>query len=78
MKKYAGQPIENVPEEYREKIATLRQYGLEPKPKRTSKEIVRATMGSLTDQKMADDVYGKLQEQVEKVKEGGVNIGEQS
>ena len=30
LQEYAGQPIENVPEEYREKIATLRQYGLEP------------------------------------------------
>ena len=28
LQEYAGQPIENVPEEYREKIATLRQYGL--------------------------------------------------
>ena len=28
LEKYAGKPIENVPEEYREKIAKLRKYGL--------------------------------------------------
>ena len=28
LKEYAGQPLENVPEEYREKIAKLRSYGI--------------------------------------------------
>ena len=32
LEEYAGQPLENVPEEYREKIAKLRTYGLGTKP----------------------------------------------
>ncbi len=28
LEKYAGEPLENVPEEYREKIAKLRAFGL--------------------------------------------------
>ena len=31
LRQYAGQSIENVPEEYREKIATLREHGIEPR-----------------------------------------------
>ena len=31
MEEYAGRPIEEVPEEYREKIAVLRSYGLDKK-----------------------------------------------
>src|SRR5699024_6341280 len=30
LQEYAGQSIENVPEEYRNKITILREYGLEP------------------------------------------------
>ena len=31
LEEYAGRPIEEVPEEYREKIAVLRSYGLDKK-----------------------------------------------
>ena len=37
---YAGQPIENVPEEYREKIARLREFGLVRKEKTTYEEVI--------------------------------------
>ena len=80
LKKYAGQPIERVPEEYREKIATLRQYGIEPKPKRnrTAKEIVEASISSLTDQENADRAYTELQALVEqREQKRGEDIGEQ-
>ena len=80
LQEYAGQPIERVPEEYREKIATLRQYGIEPKPKRnrTAKEIVEASISSLTDQENADRAYTELQALVEqREQKRGEDIGEQ-
>ena len=67
-------------EEYREKIATLRQYGIEPKPKRnrTAKEIVEASISSLTDQENADRAYTELQELVkQREQKRGEDIGEQ-
>ena len=80
LQEYVGKPIENVPEEYREKIATLRQYGIEPKPKRnrTAKEIVEASISSLTDQENADRAYTELQELVkQREQKRGEDIGEQ-
>ncbi len=80
LQEYAGQPIENVPEEYREKIATLRQYGIKPKPKRnrTAKEIAEASISSLTDQENADRAYTELQELVkQREQKRGVNLDEQ-
>ena len=79
LQEYAGQPIESVPEEYREKISTLRQYGLEPKKSTiTSKEIAEASISSLTNQEMTDTEDVALKELVERTKEGGMNIDEQS
>ena len=40
LEQYAGQPIENVPEEYREKIAKLREFGLGIKEKTTYEEVI--------------------------------------
>ena len=40
LEEYAGQPIENVPEEYRDKIAKLREYGLGEKVKTTYEEVI--------------------------------------
>ena len=80
LQEYVGKPIERVPEEYREKIATLRQYGIEPKPKRnrTAKEIVEASISSLTDQENADRAYTELQALVEqREQKRGEDIGEQ-
>ena len=37
LKEYAGRPIEEVPEKYREKIARLREYGLGTKKSKLSK-----------------------------------------
>lgn len=80
LQEYAGQPIERVPEEYREKIATLRNYGIEPRPKRTrtSKEIAEASISSLTNIEMSDREDVALRELVERTKEEGMNIDEQS
>ena len=79
LKKYARQPIERVPEGYREKIDRLRQYGLEPKKSTiTSKEIAEASISSLTNQEMADTEDVALKELVERTKEGGINLDEQS
>ena len=41
LEEYAGQPIEHVPEEYREKIAKLRGYGLGEIEKTTYEEVIR-------------------------------------
>ena len=79
LQEYAGQPIESVPEEYREKISTLRQYGLEPKKSTiTSKEIAEASISSLTNIEMSDREDAALRELIERTKEGGMNIDEQS
>ena len=40
LEEYAGEPIEEVPEEYREKIAKLREFGLGAKEKTTYEEVI--------------------------------------
>lgn len=40
LEEYAGQPIENVPEEYREKIARLREFGLGKKEKTLYEQVI--------------------------------------
>ena len=50
---------------------------LEPK-KRTSKEIAQASISSLTDIEMSDREDAALKKLVEKTKEGGMNLDEQS
>ena len=40
LEEYAGRPIEDVPEEYREKIAVLRRYGLGEKEKTTYEQVI--------------------------------------
>ena len=40
LEEYAGKPIEEVPEEYREKIARLRSYGLGEEEKTTYEEVI--------------------------------------
>ena len=62
----------------REKI--IEEYGIEPKPKRnrTAKEIVEASISSLTDQENADRAYTELQELVkQREQKRGEDIGEQ-
>ena len=80
LQEYAGQPIENVPEEYREKIATLRKHGIEPKQQRkiTSQQLAEASIiSSLTNPEMADKVDAELKALVEKAKEKGGTRDEQ-
>ena len=48
------------------------------KRKRTSKEIAQASISSLTDIEMSDREDAALKELVEKTKEGGMNLDEQS
>ncbi len=40
LEEFAGQPIEEVPEEYREKIERLREFGLGVKEKTTYKQVI--------------------------------------
>ena len=80
LQEYAGQPIENLPEEYREKIETLRKHGIEPKQHRkiTSQELAKASIiSSLTNPEMADKVDAELKALVEKAKEKGETRYEQ-
>ena len=80
LQEYAGQPIENVPEEYREKIETLRKHGIEPKQQRkiTSQQLAEASIiSSLTNPEMADKVDAELKALVEKAKEKGGTRDEQ-
>ena len=48
------------------------------KRKRTSKEIAEASISSLTDIEMSDREDAALKELVERTKEGGMNLDEQS
>ena len=71
---YAGRPIEEVPEEYRGKIAKLREYGIDLKQrKRTGKEIAEASISSIKNIEISDLEDEALKELVEKTKEGGIN-----
>ena len=40
LEEYAGEPIENVPKKYREKIARLREFGLWEKEKTTYEQVM--------------------------------------
>ena len=46
--------------------------------RRTSKEIAQASISSLTDIEMSDREDAALKELVERTKEGGMNLDEQS
>ena len=41
LEEYAGEPIEKVPEEYRDKISRLREFGLGIKEKSTYEEVIK-------------------------------------
>ena len=62
---YKGRPIEEVPEEYREKIAKLRSFGLE-KGKINAQEIGQAGFG--TDTKVCDEVADAFNKELSKQK----------
>ena len=63
----------------KEQISRLLKLGISLEPKsRTSKEIAGASISSLTDIEMSDREDVALKELVEKTKEGGINLDEQS
>ena len=78
LEKYRGQPIENVPEEYRDRIAKLREFGLgvKPKKKKSAKEIAEVSISAIKDTELADKENKALQELVQKTKEGGIKGNE--
>ena len=67
----------NIPTE--EQVKKLLEMGISLESKsRTSKEIAEASISSLTDIEMSDREDVALKELVEKTKEGGMNLDEQS
>ena len=82
IKKYEGVPIEEIENEENRKIVEIirkldEEYNFR-KQKRTSKEIAEASISSLADIEMSDREDKALKELVEKTKEGGINLDEQS
>ena len=67
LEEYEGQPLENVPEEYREKIAKLRTYGLGTKPSK-----LRQAKKQRDNAKSKNDQAKELEKQVsEQLKKRG-------
>ena len=62
---YAGQPIENVPEEYREKIAKLRQFGLGIKPSKL-RQAKKQRDDAKNKNNQAKELEGQVSEQLKK------------
>ena len=62
---YAGQPIENVPEEYREKIAKLRQFGLGIKPSKL-RQAKKQRDDAKNKNNQAKEFEGQVSEQLKK------------
>ena len=82
IKQYEGIPIEEIENAEDKKIVEIVRYLDEEynsrKRKRTSKEIAQASISSLTDIEMSDREDAALKELVERTKEGGMNLDEQS
>ena len=76
IKAYRGKERKKLTEE---QISRLLKLGISLEPKsRTSKEIAEASISSLTDIEMSDREDAALKELVERTKEGGMNLDEQS
>ena len=73
---YRGKGRHKPPTE--EQVEELKKIGISLETKRTSKEIAEASISSLTDIEMSDREDAALKELVEKTKEGGMNLDEQS
>ena len=76
LKEYAGQPIENTPEEYRDKIKQLREFGLglSDLKKISSQSLGKATfIAGIDGQTKLDEAQSVLEQalEIEKTKEGG-------
>ena len=73
LEEYAGQPIENVPEEYRDKIATLREFGLG-----TKKSKLKQAKQQRDEAKSRNNQAKELEQQVsEQLKKRGQTHDEQ-
>ena len=82
IKKYEGRAIEEIEEKEDKKLVEIirkldEEYNYK-KRKLVSKEIAQATISSLTDIEMSDREDKALKELVEKTREGGINLDEQS
>lgn len=76
IKAYRGKGRKKLTEE---QISRLLKLGISLEAKsRTSKEIAEASISSLTDIEMSDREDSALKELIEKTKEGGMNLDEQS
>ena len=73
LKEYTGQPIEKVPEEYRDKIAKLREFGLGTEKSKLSKAKQKRD-DAKDKNKQANELEQKTFEQLKK---RGVTYGEQ-
>ena len=62
---YAGQPIENVPEEYREKISKLREFGLGIKPSKL-KQAKQNRDEAIERNNKAKELEGQVSEELKK------------
>ena len=73
LKKYAGRPIEEVPEEYREKISELRKNGLG-----NEKSKLKQAKQNKDDAKIMNDKSKELEAQVsEELNKRGKKYGEE-
>ena len=86
-KKNIGDSKKNIADRYRknnryvteEQMKKILESGITlEKKSRTSKEIAEASISSLTDIEMSDREDEALKELVERTKEGGMNLDEQS
>jgi len=80
-KAQAGQAVQGkgcfpITEEEKQKLIDLGIVKL--RKTRTGKEIAQASISSLTDIEMSDREDAELRKLVEKTKEGGINLDEQS
>ena len=81
IKQYEGKSVEEIEnEEDRRIVEIVRRLDEEYnyRKRRTSKEIAEASISSLTDIEMSDREDTALKELVERTKEGGMNLDEQS
>ena len=82
LKKYEGKELEEVEDEEDRRILEIigrldAEYN-QKKKSRTAKEIAEASISSLTDIEMSDREDQELKALVEKTKEGGIKLDEQS
>ena len=81
IKPYEGKAVEEIENTEDRRIVEIVRYLDEEynyRKRRTSKEIAEASISSLTDIEMSDREDTALKELVDRTKEGGMNLDEQS